>query len=393
MIELGIDRLFKDPNVRLGGKRVGLLVHAASVNSKFVHTIDILYPHSRVHLVKLFSPEHGLWGTIQDMVSVDSNLEPQTELPLKSLYGSTLESLTPTHDDLLGIDVLVCDLQDIGTRYYTYAATVALCLKACAKADKEVIILDRPNPLNGLDIEGPLLEKGYESFVGLYPIPVRHGMTLGELALFYNQEHKIGCRLHVVKMKGWKRNLYFDETNLPWVLPSPNMPTLDTALVYPGLCLLEATNVSEGRGTTKPFELVGAPFMDPHALSEALHQLKLPEIIFRPHVFSPTFQKWAGLECRGVQLHVTNRKKFKPFLTGIALLKTIHDLYPNDFKWRDKPYEFISDIPAIDLLYGSNKLREQLSKKTSFKKIQARWEHTPKFFSEKRMNYLLYEEC
>ncbi|MDO8519409.1 MAG: DUF1343 domain-containing protein [Deltaproteobacteria bacterium] len=341
-------------------KRAALLAHPASIDSRFVHRIE--WARKRYDLVKLFGPEHGIHGTAQDMDSVESSADPLTGLPVKSLYGATFDSLKPTQEDLRGIDVFICDLQDIGSRYYTFIYTMAFCMKACAESGIKMIVIDRPNPINGLHVEGPLLQKGFESFVGLYPLPVRHGMTIGELALYFNQEEKIGCELEIVRMKKWRRKMFFDETGLPWVPPSPNMPTPDTALVYPGMCLLEATQMSEGRGTTRPFEFFGAPYIQAEKLAVSLNKLKLPGVFFRPLHFRPNFQKWAGQNCQGAQIHVTDRKKFRPYLMGVSVLKTVMEMYPDDFQWRDKPYEFVSDIPAIDLLTGSDEFRKGITK-------------------------------
>lgn len=379
MVRTGLDQIFSKKAV-FKGKKVALLAHPASVDSKLHHALD-LFLKNKIRLTQLFGPEHGITGTAQDMDSVESSVDAQTGLPIKSLYGLNLESLKPSPTDLKDVDILVCDLQDIGSRYYTFITTMVFCMQACATAGKKMIVLDRPNPINGVDMEGPLLEKGFESFIGLYPIPVRHGMTIGELALYFNEEEKIGCDLEVIPMKGWKRKMFFDETGLPWVPPSPNMPTLDTALVYPGMCLLEATNISEGRGTTKPFEFFGAPYIQAENLIAALNKLKLPGVFFRPLSFKPNFQKWAGENCQGAQIHITDRKKFRPYQTGRAVLKTILEMYPVYFKWRGKPYEFVTDIPAIDLLSGSSALRKNLETKSPLKNIGNKWP---------RNKYLLY---
>lgn len=391
-MQTGIDRLFTVGALLpapLHGKRVGLLAHQASIDSNKTHTLDILLKN-KINITKLFSPEHGLWGKVQDMESVDSGVDPKTKLPIKSLYGKTFESLKPTKKDLADIDVLVCDLQDIGSRYYTYAATMALCMQICAKNNKEVIVLDRPNPINGIDIEGKILKKGFESFVGLYPIPIRHGMTIGELASYFNKEEKIGCKLHVVKMEGWKREWYFDETGLPWINPSPNMRSVDAALLYPGMCLIEATNLSEGRGTNCPFELIGAPFINANNLTSTLNGLNLDGVSFKPTSFKPNFQKYAYQDCHGIEIQIIDKKRFKPVLTGIAILKTIHDFHPKDFKWRNKPYEFVSDIPAIDLLSGDDQLRKDIENKKSLEEIQKDWDVGYEEFLEKRKKCLLY---
>lgn len=390
MVKTGIDNI-RSILPHLKGKRIGLLAHPASINGKLQHTLDILLGLKSVKVTHLFGPEHGLYGTAQDMEGVTTQTDARTGLSITSLYGSTLETLSPQPQDLADIDILICDLQDIGSRYYTFIYTVTLCMKACAQAEIPVLVLDRPNPLGGLQVEGKILKKGFESFVGLYAgLPIRHGMTMGELALYFNEQEKISCDLKVVKMRGWKRKMTFDHTGLPWVLPSPNMSTLDTALVYPGMCLIEATEISEGRGTTRPFELVGAPFIDPFRLAAALKASKLPGVIFRPVTFKPTFQKHMHTDCGGVQLHVTDRLKFKPAVTGIAVLKAIHDLYPNDFRWREKPYEFVRDIPAIDLLTGDEIFREGLEKGKSLKELTADWKDGFAVFNARRKKYLLY---
>lgn len=389
-VQLGIDVLLREKIDLLKGKRVALLAHGASVNSRLEPTPRLLYQHPDVNLTLLFGPEHGLFGTAQDMEGVSSSRDPETGLEVISLYGSTLESLKPRVEQLDRFDVLVCDLQDVGSRYYTYIYTMALCMEACAEAGKQVIVLDRPNPLNGIDIEGNILKKKFASFVGLYPLPVRHGMTIAELANFLNEQEGIGCDLTVIPMRGWQREWYFDQTRLPFIAPSPNMPTLNTAIVYPGMCLIEATELSEGRGTTMPFEWVGAPYFSADELAENLNEQGLEGIYFRPIRFKPNYQKWHGEECSGVQLHVTDRNRFKPYKTGLILVKTIRDLYPEKFHWRERPYEFVTDIPAIDLLTGSNEYRRTVSKAESlepwFKKCQADADK----FRRRRKPYLLY---
>ncbi len=375
---------------KLKKKRVGLLCHAASVDSRLQHILEV-FKHERIEIVSLFGPEHGVWGVAQDMEHVSSSVEPISGLPVYSLYGATLETLKPKQEWLKNLDCVVCDLQDVGSRYYTFVYSIALMMQACGQAGVEVIVLDRPNPLGGLEVEGGGVEKGYESFVGYYSLANRHGMTVGELAEFFNEEEKINCQLSLIPMKGWKRVKYFDQTLLPWVLPSPNMPTLETALVYPGLCLLEATEVSEGRGTTRPFEVFGAPFVNPEALQKYLQEFKLKGVYFRPLYFKPMFQKLAGEVCGGLQIHVTDRKKLKPYLLGLAILKALHDLYPEEFKWREKPYEFVADIPAIDLLTGSSRFRKALESGKPWKEIVGFYEEGKKGFLNKRKQYILYK--
>lgn len=292
---------------------------------------------------------------------------------------------------LRDIDALVIDLQDVGARYYTFIWTMELCLQACCDESKSVVILDRPNPLGGKIIEGPVLNKDFSSFVGLRPLPVRHGMTMGEIALYLREIFYPSLDIHVIPMTNWERQMWFDDTGLPWIMPSPNMPTLDTATVYPGMCLLEGTNLSEGRGTTRPFEIFGAPFIDPDKLFKRLKDFKLPGVIFRPLYFQPTFQKHAGRLCGGAQIHVTNREKFMPFKTGVAIIKAIHDLYPDSFQWKQPPYEYETEKPPIDILTGSDKIRKYIEKGLTLNKMEDWWvEGYQSFDKNVRKEFLLY---
>ncbi len=361
----GLDVLAAEGGLVLSGRRVGVLCHPASVAGDLTHVVDRLIELG-VRPVRLFGPEHGVRGEAQDMAGVDGGSDPRTGIPVSSLYGSAFESLTPAAADLAGIDVLVVDLQDIGSRYYTYVWTMGLAMKAAAAAGVAVVVLDRPNPLGGRDVEGGPVLSGYESFVGLGSVPVRHGLTIGEMARLIATgmpwgpppfDKALDVDLTVISMRGWRRDLLFEETNQPWVLPSPNMPTVDTAFVYPGLCLVEGTNVSEGRGLTRPFEIVGAPFLDADRWARDLAAMDLPGVRMRPLSFRPTFHKHAGQSCGGVQLHVTDRTTFKPYRTGIALLLAARAQAPAGFRWRTEPYEFVSHPIAIDLLSGSDVVR------------------------------------
>src|SRR5205085_4919570 len=317
MVKIGLEVLLDSRLALLDGQRVGLIVHPASINSRFEHTADLFFDHPRIQLTALFGPQHGIRGETQDnMIEWQSFRDSRTGLPAYSLYGETRQ---PTAQMLGDVDVLVFDVQDVGTRVYTFIYTMALGMRAAREAGKRFVVLDRPNPINGLQIEGNLLEAPYASFVGMYPLPMRHGMTVGELALMFNQEFGVGCDLEVVKMEGWRRAMWFDETRRPWVLPSPNIPTPDTATVYPGMVMIEGTSVSEGRGTTRPFEIVGAPHVEPRRLVERLGEEGLPGCVFRPLHFEPTFHKFKGERCGGLQLHVTDRATFKPVLAGVAL--------------------------------------------------------------------------
>ncbi len=356
----GLARLLADPRRWLGNARVGLVANPTSVDRDLNHAVDCMHAHADIDLRVLFGPEHGVRGSAQDMIGVGDSRDPVTGLPEISLYGQTFASLSPTPEQLSGIDVLVVDIQDVGARYYTYAATMALCMRAAKPAGVKVVVLDRPNPIGGVQIEGGGLQPGLENFCGLYPVPQRHALTMGELARLYNDTFGIGCALDVIACEGWRREWYYDQCGLPWVMPSPNMPTLDTAIVYPGMCLLEGTNLSEGRGTTRPFELFGAPFLDGRALAAALAREQLPGVTFRPCVIEPTFQKYARQRCGAVQLHVTDRRAFDSYRTGIAVLVVVKRLWPEAFAWRTEAYEFRDDVPAIDLLTGLPSVREAI---------------------------------
>lgn len=384
----GLDVL-RDSNWELlRGRRVGLVCHPASIDSHLRHASALLADTDGVDLVALFGPEHGFTGVAQDLVSVDHILTSHRRV--YSLYGETFESLRPSAKQLDGIDTLVIDLQDVGSRYYTFQATMLYCLEAAAQHGLAVIVLDRPNPLGGVAVEGPTLQPEYESFVGPHPIPIRHGMTIGELALLYRAERNLNVSLEVVPCEGWQRDMLFEETGLPWVLPSPNMPTVDTALVYPGQCLLEGTNLSEGRGTTRPFELCGAPWICPDELAERLEEAQLPGVRFRAACFRPTFHKFAGQDCGGVQLHVTDRWEFQPVRTGLAVLSALRDLSGTQFAWRSEPYEFVDDRLAIDLLFGSDRERLALEASVPWQKLVEAWKPEEIAFRNRRKAYLLY---
>lgn len=384
----GLDVVFERYRGLVRGKRIGLIVNPASVNRTFQHASDLFLASPDCHLVALFGPQHGLSSTTQDnMIEWEGGRDERTGLPVYSLYGATR---IPTEEMVRDVDVLVCDLPDVGTRVYTFAATMANCMIAARQYDKEMIVLDRPNPIGGVQVEGGLVEPGFESFVGMFPIPLRHGMTMGELALLFNEAFGIGCRLSVVPMDGWQRQMWYDQTGLPWIMPSPNMPTLDTATVYPGTVLVEGTLLSEGRGTTRPFELIGAPFIDPYRLVKQLAGEKLPGVFFRPCFFAPTFQKHQGKVCGGVQIHVLDRQQFKPVITGIALLKTIHRLYPDQFAWRQPPYEYVYDKLPFDVIAGSDRLRQQIVADIPLAEIEASWQSDLTRFLEMRRPYLLY---
>jgi uncharacterized protein YbbC (DUF1343 family) len=391
MVEPGLQRLLRDDTAmrRLHGRRVGLLCNPTSVSPDLHHAVDLL--RDRVELSCLFGPEHGVRGEAQDMIAVDTGVDRMSGLRVHSLYGDDESSLRPTDAMLGDIDILVCDLQDIGTRYYTYAWTIILAMQACAKKGIPVVVCDRPNPLGGEEIEGPSIRAGFESFVGLYPIANRHGLTLGELCRHINQAHSLGCDLQVVPMTGWRRSMHYEDGGLPWVLPSPNMPTPDTAFVYPGLCLIEGTELSEGRGTTRPFEIVGAPYIDGPRLQAELDRCDLPGARFRPLTFRPTFHKFAGAVCGGIQIHVADRRSFRPYRTGVAILHCVRRLWPTEFAWRRRRYEFVSDKPAIDLLAGGPILREQIDGGADLREIVASWREDEEAFRAASQRVRLYD--
>lgn len=390
LVRTGLDVLAQDGFAPLRGHRVGLVANAAAVDAWLRHAVDLLANADRVRLGALFGPEHGFGGEAQDLVGVTDVLHPRYRCPVFSLYGETVESLRPRADVLRGLDLLVIDLPDIGSRYYTFQATMLFCLEAAAASDLPVVLLDRPNPLNGITIEGPTIQPGYESFVGPHPILTRHGLTLGELARLYVAERQINLALHVIPCEGWHRDRYFDETFLPWVLPSPNMPTLDTALVYPGQCLIEGTNVSEGRGTTRPFELCGAPWVNADRLATRLSLAELPGVAFRPVTFRPTFHKFAGQPCGGVQIHVLDRRDFRPVRTTLELLSALRAEGTAHFHWRTEPYEFVEDVPAIDLLFGGSRERLALQAGLPAADITRPWAEDEAAFKARRAPFLLY---
>jgi uncharacterized protein YbbC (DUF1343 family) len=389
-VRTGLDVLCAQSFAPLRGLRVGLVTHPAAVDAELRHAAELLLGHaSGVRLAALFGPEHGLLGEVQDLISIGHGRDALSGLRVHSLYGDTVESLRPTEEQLAGLDALVIDLQDVGSRYYTFQATMLYCLEAAARRKLLTVVLDRPNPLGG-SVEGPLLQPGYASFVGPHPIATRHGLTLGELARLYQAQRGIGGELQVIPCEGWRRDMDFDQTGLPWVLPSPNMPTVQTAFVYPGQCLIEGTNLSEGRGTTRPFELCGAPWLDPYRLRDRLHGERLPGVVFRPAWYRPTFHKFAGQTCGGVQLHVTDRSAFQPVRTGLALLAALRELSGTSFAWRREPYEFVADRLAIDLLFGSDRERLALEANRPWQEIARAWEAEEEEFRRQRRPFLLY---
>ena len=384
----GLESFLQDPPAWAARARLGLLSHPAAVAADLASARELLAARLPGRLQILFSPQHGLRGEKQDnMIASADCVDPVLELPVVSLYGPRL---APPADALAAVDVILVDLQDVGTRVYTFAATLAQVMAAAAPLGKKVVVLDRPNPIGGAAVEGNLLRPEWASLVGPYPLPMRHGFTLGELARYYRVTQQIDCDLEVIPLQGWRRRDYFDATGLPWVLPSPNLPTLDGAIVYPGQVLLEGTNLSEGRGTTRPFELFGAPFLEPRRIKALLPEL--PGVILREAHFEPTFHKWAGELCQGFQLHVTDRESFKPYYTTLALLAAIRELYPEQFAWRQPPYEYENERLPIDLLTGDAAIRLGLEQGLTAAELEAAWQEDLARFMEMRREFLLYPE-
>jgi uncharacterized protein YbbC (DUF1343 family) len=385
-VQLGSERLLAGP--ALDDKRVGVVCNPASVDHGFVQIADRLAAHPRARLAAIFGPQHGFRSDVQEnMIETGHGRDEIRRVPVHSLYSDTRQ---PTADMLEGLDVLVVDLQDVGTRIYTYIYTMANCLIAARRHGLPVIVCDRPNPIGGVDVEGPMLRTGFESFVGLYPIAMRHGMTIGELARLFNEHFGIGANLDVIAMEGWRRDGYHDATGAPWVMPSPNMPTLDSAIVYPGTVLFEGTSVSEGRGTTRPFELVGAPGVVAERFAEGMNRRRLPGVVFRPAVFEPTFHKHARQTCGGCQIHVVGRREFRPVMTGVALIAAFLAADPRGFSWRDPPYEYEHEKRPFDILAGSPELREQIEAEVSVESIARSWEPEVAQFVKVRERFLLY---
>jgi uncharacterized protein YbbC (DUF1343 family) len=336
----------------------------------------------------LFGPQHGFRSDLQDnMIETPHATDRRRLVPIYSLYSETRE---PTAEMLREVDVLVVDLQDVGTRVYTFVYTMANCMRAAARHGVRVIVCDRPNPIGGEEVEGNLLDRRWTSFVGQFPTPLRHGMTIGELARLFNDEFGIGCALDVVPLEGWRRDMYHDQTGLPWVIPSPNLPTLDSAIVYPGAVLFEGTRLSEGRGTTRPFELIGAPWIDGERLADAMNQKRLAGVHFRPVFFEPTFQKHAKQTCGGCQMHVTDRRAFRPVRAAVELMAEFRREDPGRFAWREPPYEYEHDKEPIDILYGTDALRRTLDAGGDVEALVRSWEPEEAAFRRLRERYLLY---
>jgi len=390
MTQSGLENFLMRGHRKYRSLRLGVVCNQASNDRNLRHISEIfLERRLGLKIACYYGPQHGIRGEKQDnMVESDDFVDERSGLSVYSLYGTSRE---PMEDSLQKIDAFLIDLQDIGTRIYTFMYTMANCMRAAKKYGKKVIVLDRPNPINGTQVEGNVLEESFASFVGQYPMPVRHGMTMGELALYFNEACEIGCDLEIVKMKGWKRPSFADDFSSEWVPPSPNIPALASAIVFPGMVLFEGTNVSEGRGTTRPFEWVGAPFIDPDKLAKEMNRMKLEGVYFRPIYFQPTYQKCKDQVCGGVHTHVLNRKKFKPFLAGVRLLAKIADMYPDKFSWKKPPYEYEYIKMPIDLIAGTSRLREAVDAHAGTAKFEAQSEAEAKAFLKIRKEFLIYK--
>lgn len=384
----GIEVLLDRDRGLIAGRRVGLVSNPASVDASYRHTADRLARDPDVRLAALFGPQHGFRSDLQDnMIESPHAHDERRRVPVFSLYSDTRE---PTAEMLNGLDVLVIDLQDVGTRVYTYIYTMANCMRAAAKHGTRVVVCDRPNPIGGVAVEGATLRPEYASFVGQFPIPLRHGMTIGELARLFNDAFHVNAALDVVPLEGWRRSMYYDETGLPWIIPSPNLPTLDSAIVYPGAVLFEGTMLSEGRGTTRPFELVGAPWIDGDRLADAMNARGLPGVYFRSVFFEPTFHKHARQTCGGCQIHVLDRRTFEPVRTAVELIAEFRTQDPKQFAWRDPPYEYEHERAPIDILFGSDRLRLAVQAGTDIDGLTASWRQDEEAFCRQRETFLLY---
>jgi len=385
-VVLGSERLLASK--RLDGRRVGVVCNPASVDHALQHVADRVAAHPTARLAAIFGPQHGFRSDVQDnMIETRHAHDEVRRVPVYSLYSEVRE---PTDEMLRDLDVLVVDLQDVGVRIYTYIYTLANCLKAARRAGLPVVVCDRPNPIGGAQVEGMVLVPGFESFVGMYAIPMRHGMTIGEIARLFNEHFGIGADLEIVAMEGWRREMYWDDTGRTWIISSPNIPTFDTTTVYPGGVLFEGTNVSEGRGTTRPFELLGAPWVSAERFAEGMNARGLPGVFFRPALFEPTFHKHAKLGCAGCQVHMLDRRTFRPVESGVALIEAFRAASPEQFAWKPPPYEYEYDKMPIDCLAGSSELREQIDAGMPAREIARSWEPAVARFMAIRERFLLY---
>lgn len=387
-VRTGLEQFLADPPAWLAGQRIGLLCNPASVDNRFCHArirIDQIFPGQ---LKALFSPQHGFYAEKQDnMVESSHDMDPYLHIPIYSLYGVTR---IPSPDMLDGIDVLIVDLQDVGTRVYTFIYTLSYCMEAARANGKKVLVLDRPNPVNGISVEGNCLTAGSQSFVGRFPIPMRHGLTIGEIALLFNSEYEISCDLEIIPMKGWRRRMFFSDTGVVWVAPSPNMPTPATAMVYPGQVIWEGTCISEGRGTTQPFEFFGAPFLDPHQIKSFLKDDDIPGIVLREIAFEPTSGKWQGKMCRGFQIHVVDPMRYRPYRTSLKLLQAILFHHKDAFLWKQPPYEYEFKKLPIDMIIGDSRIRLRIENLEFLDDIEASWQPELEVFKRLSQKYHIY---
>ncbi|MEO0232927.1 MAG: DUF1343 domain-containing protein [candidate division WOR-3 bacterium] len=380
-MQLGID-LFLKGIKKYKYKKLAILTNHSSTSKNLIPSFKII--SEKLNIKFILAPEHGLFGTKQMEEKIED--EYFNNIPVISLYGEKGPFIPENIFD--EFDILIIDIPDTGSRYYTYKWTMMMCIEKCSKYKKEVIILDRPNPLNGIDIEGPILDKNFKSFVGYYPIPVRFALTPAELAIYLNEKFKIGCEIKVYKMEGWKRKYYFDDLNLKWIPPSPNIPDFETCLLYAGMCLFEGTNISEGRGTTRPFKIFGADFIEPFKIEKHFKNLK--EIILKPTYFKPLWSKYKGKICGGFEIYIKNRKKFKPFKTGVEIIKILKNVYPEKFEWKNPPYEFEKDKMPFDLLAGNSYIREMIEKNFDYKEIEEKWKKDLEKYKEEIKGFFLY---
>ena len=387
MVKTGCDILAKSARTRLRESRIGLLANPASLTLKLVHLSEAL-TLQRIRLECIFGPQHGYRGETQaNMVEWQGYLHPTLGIPVYSLYGEKRE---PDRFMIQDLDTLVIDLPDVGARPYTYLWTAVIMMKACATEGITVTVCDRPNPIGGSAVEGPMLTEDHTSFVGLYPLIMRHGLTIGEAMNLINERDGIGCKLKIIRMKGWDRAMFFDETGQPWIMPSPNIPTPDTTLLYPGMVLLEGTNLSEGRGTTRPFELTGAPWIEPEKFARRLSSAGLEGVLFRPIHFEPAWDKYQGNTCGGVQIHVTKRKAFQPVRCAVTILDVAASLYPGEFSWSEPPYEYEFDRRPIDVISGGPEIRETIDSGGGTAALFEKWKTEEQGFKRSRRPFLLY---
>lgn len=383
----GLENLKTNPPGYLKGKRLGLLANPASVDTAFTHCLDIISRLFPGQLTALFSPQHGFYAEKQDnMIESDHEMEPRLNIPVFSLYS---ETRIPTPQMFDKIDTLIIDIQDVGTRVYTFIYTISHCIEMAAKLKKTVVILDRPNPIGGLAVEGNILDPDYASFVGRFPIPMRHGLTVGEISQFFNREFHLGCDLKIIPMEGWKRSMYWQDTNLVWLPPSPNLPTPLSCMVYPGQVIFEGTNISEGRGTTLPFEQFGAPFLDTEAIGQAAAE-KIRGAFLRPINFEPTSGKWKQQVCRGFHIHITARKRFKPYLASLYLMQLIQKFHPEAFEFKPPPYEYEYERQPIDLILGSRDIRKKITEMEDIAALETHWQEGLSRFKALSKSYYLY---